>query len=98
MCACGWRTKCISGSFGWERVPENVGQVWKGVEEAPFPREEDVKGPGGFSKSHPCQGPTYWGSYSLVQLQAMMLQDLFGLNWLLEETGRKIHLMDSEKR
>lgn len=92
--------KCISGSFGWEWVPENAGEAWKGAEEAPFPREEDEKGSGGFSKSHPCQGPSYWGplgSYILVQLQAMMLQDLSVLNWLLEEAGRKIHLIDSEE-
>lgn len=101
---CAWgngEKKCSSGSFGWEWVPENVGQVWKGVEEAPFFREEDEKGSGSFSKSHPCQGSTYWGplgSYILAQIQAMMLQDLSGLYWLLEETGRKIHFIDSEER
>lgn len=100
-CVClGMEKKWISSSFGWEWVPENVGQAWKSAEEAPFPREEDVKGSGGFSKSHPCQGPSYWGplgSSILVQLQAMMLQDLSVLNWLLEEAGRKIHLIDSEE-
>lgn len=75
---CLWAEKgeYISGCFGWEWAPEDVGQG-AGRVQTGHPKEENLKASGSFSKPYPCQDPKLLsppGSYFLPKLYAMMSQ------------------------